>query len=321
MHFIKDPTTGKRVSRMNPKAECLFDDVPDLRIVDQDIWDAVVARLAAIRKASGADARPRPAFHERRRAQHILTGKVFCASCGSGFGAVGQDYLSCNAARRQGTCGNRASIRRAELETLILDALRHQLMQPEHVAEFVAAYTAEWNRLVAEQAATTAAHRRELDSVTRKLDGLIDAIADGLRGAGVQQKLDTLEARKAELARLIATSEVPSPRLHPNLAETYRAKVTDLHEALKAEDGGRAALEAVRSLIERVEIGPPAEGTAKRAPTIVLTGEIASMVALALEDGPGTRKAARFGAADHDLFARSVKVVAGIGFEPMTFRL
>lgn len=168
---------------------------------------------------------------------------------------------------------------------------------------------------------TTPAHRRELDSVTRKLDGLIDAIADGLRGAGVQQKLDTLEARKAELARLIATSEAPSPRLHPNLAETYRTKVADLHEALKAEDGGRAALEAVRSLIQRVEVGPPAEGAAKGSPTIVLTGEIASMVALALEEGSGTQKAARFGAADHDLFARSVKVVAGIGFEPMTFRL
>ena len=321
MHFIKDPATGKRVSRMNPKTEWVIEDVPGLRIIDQDLWDAVAARLTSIREASGADARPRPAFHERRRARHILTGKVFCASCGSACGAVGQDYLSCNAARRQGTCGNRASIRRPELETLILDALRHQLMQPAHVAEFVTAYTAEWNRLAAEHSATTAAHRRELDSVTRKLDGLIDAIADGLRGAGVQQKLDTLEARKAELTRLIATSEAPPPRLHPKLAETYRAKVADLHEALKAEDGGRAALEAVRSLIDRVELGPPADGAAKSGPMIVLIGEIASMVALALEVGPGTRKAARFGAADHDVFLRSVKVVAGTGFEPVTFRL
>ncbi|HEX6111378.1 MAG TPA: hypothetical protein VFZ10_03660, partial [Geminicoccaceae bacterium] len=47
---------------------------------------------------------------------------------------------ACSRARGQGTCTQRGSIRRAPLEELILGGLRHQLMAPELVEEFVAAY-------------------------------------------------------------------------------------------------------------------------------------------------------------------------------------
>ena len=87
-------------------------------------------------------------------------------------------------------------------------------MQPEHVAEFVAEYTAEYNRLNSERSAALASHKHELESVTRKLDGLIDAIAEGMRAPGLQQKLDALEARKAELTRLIENAGISLPLLH-----------------------------------------------------------------------------------------------------------
>ena len=60
--------------------------------------------------------------------------------------SVGRDYLACSAARGQGTCSNRGSIRRAPLEELILGGLRHRLMAPELVEEFVSAYHEEVNR-------------------------------------------------------------------------------------------------------------------------------------------------------------------------------
>jgi site-specific DNA recombinase len=115
MRFIKDPETGRRVSRMNAIDQRITREVPDLRIVDQNVWDRVQARLAGIRDASGANRTDRPKFWERRRPQHFLTGKVICGACGGAFASVGQDYLSCAAARRQATCSNRQSIRRVAL--------------------------------------------------------------------------------------------------------------------------------------------------------------------------------------------------------------
>ncbi|MEO5325237.1 recombinase family protein [Mesorhizobium sp. CC13] len=38
--YVKDPTTGKRVSRLNPEDERIVTEVPELRIVDDELWQA-----------------------------------------------------------------------------------------------------------------------------------------------------------------------------------------------------------------------------------------------------------------------------------------
>ena len=48
LRYIKDPDTGKRVSRPNPKAQWIIHDVPDLHIVNQDLWDRVKVRQASV---------------------------------------------------------------------------------------------------------------------------------------------------------------------------------------------------------------------------------------------------------------------------------
>jgi uncharacterized protein involved in exopolysaccharide biosynthesis len=157
------------------------------------------------------------------------------------------------------------------LESQILDALRDRLMQPEHVAVFVQEFAAEWNRLVAEASADTALQHRELEVVERKLAGLIDAIAEGLRAPGLQQKLNELESRKVTLqGRLERAPASVAPSLHPNLAEVYRDRVARLHEALRADREGAAVLEQVRGLIDRVVLHPARNG---RGPKIELNTE------------------------------------------------
>ena len=98
-------------------------------------------------------------------------------------------------------------------------------------------------------------------------------------------------------------------RLHPNLATVYRQQVERLQDALNQPDIRDEAIQVLRSLVERVSISP-----AKNGLEIEILGEIAKMVELAMENQ------AKRATLDEEA-ARSVKVVAGIGFEPMTFRL
>jgi hypothetical protein len=141
-----------------------------------------------------------------------------------------------------GTCDNRRSIRRGVLEGLILDALKTRLMAPDLVAEL-----------------QRASLQSELATVSRRLDGLVDAISESLRAADLQQRLDELEARKAELeAKLVAPAPTPV-RLHTNLAQLYREKIAELHTALADPSLHTEALGLIRGLIERVEVHP-AEG-------------------------------------------------------------
>ena len=74
--------------------------------------------------------------------------------------------------------------------------------------------------------------RRELEETCRKLDGLIEAIADGFRAPGLRAKLDELEQTKSRLQSEIERAPEPSTRLHPNLAKLYRKKVARLQDAL-----------------------------------------------------------------------------------------
>jgi hypothetical protein len=148
-----------------------------------------------------------------------------------------------------------------------------------------------------------------LANVARQLDGLIDAIADGLRAESLQQKLDDLEARKQALSEHLNSAPALMPRLHLNLASLYRRKVEHLHEALKDPMIRTEALELIRPLIEHVIMRPVEEGF-----EIELVGAIANMLRLSQTPDTEPKIAANSTAnvADvDDPFVSSVKVVAG----------
>ena len=307
--YMKDPKTGRRRSRRNPTEKWVIQEVPALRIIDEDLWRAVKARQASIRASERVANARATRFWERRRSRHLLSGLVCCRLCGSNYAAVGRDYLSCSAARGSGTCSNRQSIRRPVLEALILDGLRERLMAPDLVEEFVRAYQQEINLQRREDEALRQDKQRELAEVRRKLDGLIEAIADGLRAPGLQQRLNELEARQTNIEQLIAATPASPVRLHPNLAQVYRRQVEQLQQALDHPEIRDEAVQILRGLIEHVLIGPADQGL-----EIEIVGEIAKMVSLGL--GSNAKEASL-----NERLACSVKVVAGTGFEPVTFRL
>jgi site-specific DNA recombinase len=312
--FVKDPSTGKRQARRNPPTDWLREDVPDLRVVDEDLWDAVSARLREVAASPTAVAIRKGRFWEKRRPRHILTGLAVCGRCRHALAAVGKDYLRCAQADRNGLCDNRRGIRRKVLEDIVLQALQKNLMHPDLVAEFIRAFHEEVNgdRSSAELERKDAGRR--LEQVKRQLDGLITAISEGLRGSGLQDRMSGLEAQRAGLEEILRRP-APSPvRLHPQLAESYRRRVATLATLLNDAEGRTEALEIIRSLIERVAVTPLEGGGFE----IEIEGELARMVEIAMESEAGPRNAKT---ALRDAERRSVKLVAGAGFEPAAFRL
>jgi hypothetical protein len=94
--------------------------VPNLRIVDRAAWDAVQARLDAIRGSPGSTKQRESEFWKQRRPKHLLTGLVHCGECAGLMAAIGKDYLACTAARSGAGCSNRTSIRRSRVEQVVL---------------------------------------------------------------------------------------------------------------------------------------------------------------------------------------------------------
>ena len=222
---------------------------------------------------------------------------------------VSQHHYGCSNARNRGetVCTNMLVIRRDKLEETVLTGLRTQLMEPELVKEFIAEFHAEMNRLMRQQDAENVRREQELESVDRQLRNIMDAIKAGMFQPSMKVEVDTLEARKLTLDTAIAGTPPPQPRLHPNLAELYRQKVAALREALNGDDGRHEAAEILRSLIDEVRLLPD-EGKL----AILLRGHLAEILSLGNQSKNPRR---------NDAAGVQATLVAGIGFEPMTFRL
>lgn len=271
--FLKDPRSGKRVARINPASEWIINEVPELRIIDDDLWSAVAHRLEERDRSPRSQNFRATRFWKKRRPAYLLTKLVRCAACRGNYTSVGGDYLACAAARKAGTCDNTKGIRRNVLEDFVLETLKDHLMHPDLVKEFIAAFHAELNAENRNRVHLEQQSRKELADVERRLDGLVEAIAEGLRSPEIQTKLDDLSAQKRNLEHKLTAAEPSAPVLHPNLAELYRRKVADLRSALNSPEDRDAAVNIMRTLIDHVAVESTDEGF-----RVEFVGEIANMI-------------------------------------------
>jgi len=316
--YIKDPTTGKRVSRINPPEAWIISEVPELRIIEDTLWQAVKARqsiltvehaavIAAVRASHAARAaNPLNATH---RPRSLLSGLLVCGCCGGPFALRGQDRYGCSNHIMNGSCANSRTIRRDALEERVLVGLKERLMAPEAAAEAIRTYVEETNRRNHARRADGEAERRELDKIARAVKEIVTLIETGAGNRALLTRLTELEEREDEINARLAQSPVDQPDIHPNVADIYARKVARLTEALRRPDERDEAADAIRGLIEKITLSP---GPKRGQIDAMLYGDFGRILKWTAQNAntPGA-------------FASgvSVSVVAGAGFEPAAFRL
>ena len=253
LRYVKDPDTGKRRSKANKAQAVIEKDVPHLRIIEQDLWDAVKQRQAEVMLGPQ---RTQTKPWDRRRPRYLLSGLAKCGACGGGYVQISKTHLGCATARNKGTCNNRLGIGREALERTILDALKQHLMHPELFKEFCAEFIKEVNRLRQDQAGQRSALEAELARVARRLRKIVDAIAEGVSARSLKDELMGLEAREDEIKVKLAATPEPKVYLAPNMAEIYRARVDELQQVLAAGSEQAQAQQAIRDLIDKVVLTP-----------------------------------------------------------------
>jgi len=142
------------------------------------------------------------------------------------------------------------------IEERILAGLTEKLVSAENVAEAVRAYAEELNQQNRERRAQTDIDRKALDKIERGIAGIMSAIEDGMYQPSMKTRMDDLEQQKVEI--LARMEDVPAdvPDIHPNIAEIYKAKVTQLSDALADPELHNQAAEAIRALVGEVVLMP-----------------------------------------------------------------
>jgi site-specific DNA recombinase len=201
-------------------------------------------------------------------------------------------------------------MRRADLEGTILYALQHRLMDERLTKIFCEEYARAMNRLHGQRSAQREGDASRLSKIDQELDRLVRAIMDGVPASRVKEKMAELEAEKEKLEATLSHEPEDKIRIHPNMASYYREKIAALRPALTNEERRPQAVEIIRQLVDRVTLTPD---TAGKKLEIALEGHIAGILSLATN--------AKAPLDENDACVQVTKLVAGVGFEPTTFRL
>ena len=269
---VRDPKTRKTLIRPNPPSEWERQDAPHLRIIDDALW----ARAQARRKAMTGQ---RP--ETQRAPVRLLSGLARCGVCGGTYIVASKTYWGCGSHKDGARCSNRLRIRGDLLEARVLAGLSDHLMQPEAVALYVAERPKAHARLARDGQKLRGRIDAELRKVEARIANLVTAIAEGGSAfAAVADMLATDQLRRDQLLADRAEVEDPSViTLHPNFAEDYRRRWSDLHKALACESTREAVTPAFRDLIDRVILTP--DETQPNRLAIEIHGKLADILALA----------------------------------------
>lgn len=265
LRYLKDPSTGKRVSRLNPETEWIVKDVPDLRIVDDELWQAVRARQGEIAGKFANVTEAVRAHHRKnrlngaRRPKSLLSGLVFCGCCGGPYSLRGVDRFACSNHISKGSCSNSRGIAREDLERRVLAGLKDRMMAPEIVEDAMRAHAEETNRLNRERRSNGDAWKAELVKVEKQIAQIVEAIADGMYHPSMKEKMTGLEARREELTALLANAPADTPDILPSASAIYAKKIVALTKALNRKEERQEASQDLRALIEKIVLTPGPE--------------------------------------------------------------
>jgi site-specific DNA recombinase len=300
--FVKDPETGKRVSRLNPEHDWIITDVPALRIIDNKTWDKVQKIKSRYSSQCGS---------KRQTKKRLLTGLVKCGCCGGSMTIINRERYYCSAKREKGTCDSSVGIKAVEIEERVLGGLKDILLGNEELIDtFVGEFKAEIARLRKQRSTHERQSQKDLNKINTAIKRCLKYVTEGDGDPGlVRDELRALEQQKKDLDHVIkSTHNETAIEVHPNIAELYRKKVLELQTLLADETSRPQAMEIIRSMIDHIEVHA---GQERGEAEVILVGALAQILTFTQQ-----KKTVASNGSDG-----RVLMVAGVGFEPTTFRL
>ncbi len=296
--MVRDPETGKRVSRINAADEVREADAPHLAIVSREMQEAALAALEGrAKRAQGGEFTRRP--------KRLLSGLLRCSHCGGGMSIhdrhpSGAIRIRCSRSIESGTCSNTKKYRLDKIEGAVLSGLQAQLAHPDLLAEYVRVYREERRDEAAKAARERSSTQRRHADLCGQMERLMSALARGvLPVEAVEAQYGPLMAERDRLAVQLADAGDAPPvvELHPHAVTQYRHAVENLAERLAGLDGwhDRELHDAFRALVAKVVVHDRAGGGVEAE----VIGHLSALMGSAAETLGG-------------------RVVAEEGFEPPT---
>lgn len=236
------PGTGRRVQRKRAQSEWIVRDDQSLRIISDDVWHRVQARLNARRAQQPKGGKP---------ARYMLSGLLKCACCGSSYSMRNDRNYGCAGYVRGLDCTQGRVLSRRKAETELLAGIKAIVTAPKYIKAMSAAVRARLRER--EQGADKKLYAAELAKVERDLQNAVDALVSLGKSAAMLARVRELESRKSTLEAQMRMIDKP-PQLVPNIERMVLARIEQLEDAARDPAHGERVRVAAQELIGSVRV-------------------------------------------------------------------
>jgi site-specific DNA recombinase len=260
---VRSPKTGKRVYRPRPESEWVRSEIPEQRIVSEELWQRVEARRETVNRLYGDATRKSGLMSTRAmNSAYLFSGILKCAECGAnltilwgkGRNKTTQVYgCPSNWNRGQTVCKNAARIRRDDLESAMLANLQEKILRAEVIdytmEKFEAGLLKDLETMTGEMDSLER-RKRELE---KELGNLTRALAGGQLSPTIMAAIAEREREIAEITdRVVSSNEDSIKTRVAAMTATAKAKLKDLRGLLGGDP--TVARAAMLKHVEKIEM-------------------------------------------------------------------
>ena len=212
---------GKKSKRNRATSEWIRVEVPELRIISDELWEKV---QAVNRKRGDSYAKRLGGLNRSELSRtYLFSGVLYCGTCGGPYsvicGKAPNVRYGCLNYRFRKTCTNSVTILRTRLEQQLSAALSRNLSRPELEDDVARQFSEQLKtaleseaRLASEAASNGPRLREQRSELQRQAANIVDAIRQHGISPFLSAELATLESGLAAIDRQLAPKPVPRPR-------------------------------------------------------------------------------------------------------------
>ncbi|MEW8474195.1 MAG: recombinase family protein [Candidatus Thiodiazotropha endolucinida] len=236
------PQTGKKKNKKRDESEWLVKEMPELRIVSNELWSRVKERQRIQKqKTKKKQAETHENARTGRPPKRLFSGVLKCSECGGNLVIVDQkqNYRCVNAHRRgPAVCKNKQKVSRYEIEEMLLVSIKNDLFRTEAVEAFRKEAEASLKQRMADFEPNIRNVKTELRTIEKQLNNLITSIMDNPALANSEKIASTISELEAEKRKSEEELKAHSAMVHdiapmlPRATERFHELVSDLPEAL-----------------------------------------------------------------------------------------
>lgn len=259
----RNPETGRKVSRPRPESEWKRVEVPEWRIVPEELWTAVQERLKEKNLLFANTSASGYAKHQ----QYLFSGFLRCGCCGArlviaaGDGKRAYKKYGCPNYRFRGTCDNKLMIRVDRLEAQLLGYLEENIFTPDMCEVLIRRFEIALQKRISDIDQNSEKYSKALRDLQVQRDqhrAEAERIADAIAAAGhskmLLDRLAAAESKMAEMQRRIDALKLAEIRVATDEIRDYYSKASADFLSLVGQTYGftRAKRELAKNLSKLV---------------------------------------------------------------------